>query len=59
MSAFTITKNFIRRWAMPIPWRSNKNGLPARSARQQNHPVKGDDERGKFMELMVQDDIKY
>ncbi len=32
---------------MPVQWRSNKNGLPAKSAWQHSHCVKGNAARGQ------------
>ena len=43
----TITDGSIRRWAMPVPWRSNKNGLPGKSAWQHSQYVKRDAARGQ------------
>ena len=48
---FTITDGFIRRWVMPVPWRSNKNGLPSKSEWQHSYYVKGNAARGKFRGL--------
>jgi hypothetical protein len=44
---FKTIDDVIRRWAMPVPWRSNKNGVPATSAWPHNHCVKEDPARGK------------
>ena len=43
----TITDGSIRRWAMPVPRRSNKNGLPGKLAWQHSQYVKGDATRGQ------------
>jgi hypothetical protein len=38
---------------MPVPWRSNKNGLPGKSAWQHSHRVKGDAARGQDYDLVA------
>jgi hypothetical protein len=45
-TAWNTSDGFIRRWVMPVPWRSSKNGLPGKSAWQHSPCVKRDAARG-------------